>query len=336
MVRLLTNREFVDGYGERLRALCAAAGHPLVPVVLPLDSAERLPAATLTEIEVACFTGNFEDDPAFTRRFLGSALRAANLRWMHLPNAGVDDPVFERLMGQGVRLTTSSGVAAAPIAQAVIAAVLMLARGFPRWLAAQRVRRWEPHPPAAPPRDLQGQTLLLIGVGAIGAEIARLARAVGVQVVGVRRRPRTPVDPVDELHPPEALGALLPRADWLVVACPLTDSTRGLIDAAALARLPRGAHVINVARGAIIDEPALIAALQRGHVGGAYLDVFASEPLPSESPLWELPNVLVSPHDSATSGGNAARVSELFLENLDRWFRGAALRNEVAAVSQSG
>ena len=119
------------------------------------------------------------------------------------------------------------------------------------------------------------------------------------------------------------------EADWLVIACPLTSETRGLIDAAALAALPKGARVINIARGAIVDEPALIRAIQSGHVGGAYLDVFQEEPLPSSSPLWDLPNVIVTPHDAAASRGNERRQYELFIENLKRLHRGEALVNEV-------
>ena len=329
MARLLTTPAFVADYAARLHAICAAHDHDLHPLTLPDDETQRFDAGTLAEIVVACFTGNFEADPVFTRRFLGSALHAPNLRWMHLPNAGVDHPVFGRLLERGVRLTTSSGATAEPIAQTAIAGLLALARGFPRWWAAQRRREWAPHRREQTPRDLRGQTMVVIGVGAIGNEIASLAQALRLHVVGVRRRPRTERDHVDELHPPSALDGLLPRADWLVLACPLTDETRGVITAAALARLPATAHVINVARGQIIDEPALISALRDGRLAGAYLDVFAEEPLPADSPLWDLPNVIISPHDSAASTGNSARVSELFLCNLERWLRGDPLENEV-------
>ncbi len=328
MAYLLTTDAFITRYGERLSALCRTHARDLDPVTLPADEQVRLDARTLAEIEVACFSGNFDTDPVFTRRFLGSTLRAPNLRWVHLPNAGVDHPVFGRLLEQGVRLTTSSGATAEPIAHTAIAGLLALARGWPRWWSAQRRHEWAPHRDQAP-RDLRGQTMVIVGLGAIGNEIARLAQALGLHVIGVRRRPRREDDHVDEMHPPSALHALLGRADWLVLSCPLTDETRGLIDAAALTRLPATAHVINVARGQIIDEPALIAALQDGRLDGAYLDVFAEEPLPTDSPLWDLPDVIISPHDSAASTGNSARVSELFLRNLERWLRGEPLENEV-------
>ena len=143
------------------------------------------------------------------------------------------------------------------------------------------------------------------------------------------RGPRVGVEPVDELHPPLALEALLPRCDWLVITCPLTPATRGLVDARLIARLPRGARLINIARGEIVREAALIEALRSGHLAGAYLDVFEQEPLPPDSPLWDLPDVIVSPHSSGASLGNEERTLAIFLENLARWHRGAPLVNEV-------
>jgi len=179
------------------------------------------------------------------------------------------------------------------------------------------------------PDDLRGQTLLLLGVGEIGKTLARIAQALGMRVIGVRRGSRRPTDPVDELHPPEALDRLLPRAQWLALACPLTEETRGMIDAARLSRLPQGARLINVARGEIVDEAALIAALSGSHLGGAYLDVFQQEPLPASSPLWELPNVVISPHNAAASSGNDARATAMFLQNLGLRARGEPMQNEV-------
>lgn len=327
MPALLTTTWFLEHFGDRLETLVPAAA--LRPITLPTDGS-RLPPGSLEEIEIAFFHGDFRSDPGYTRRFFGTALNAPGLRWMHLPNSGVDDPVFARLLGRGVRLSTSPGAAAEPIAHSAIAGLLALARGFPHWSEAQRRHVWEEHPPKRVPHDLNGQTLLLLGVGSIGSHIGRLARAFGLRVVGVRRGARTDADAVDEMHPPARLPELLPRADWLVITCPLTEETRGLIDAAALARLPRTACVINVARGQIVDEAALIAALQRNDLAGAYLDVFEREPLPPESPLWDLPNVLISPHDSGASTGNAFRASELFLENLARWSRGDELAHEIS------
>jgi len=262
MARLLTNYEFVRDFGERFRALCARHSTDFIPLTLSDDPRQRLAPDDLTAIEIGCFTGNFEDDPVFTRRFLGSALNAPNLKWMHLPNAGIDHPVFGRLLDSGVRLTTSSGVAAEPIAQTAIGALLALARGFPGWWQAQQRHEWAPHDVGQFPRDLRGQTMVIVGLGAIGNEIGRLARALGLHVIGIRRRARSSGDHVDAMQPPAALAAVLPQANWLVVACPLTAETRGLIDAAVLAQLPAGAHVMNIARGQIIDESALIESFR--------------------------------------------------------------------------
>lgn len=179
------------------------------------------------------------------------------------------------------------------------------------------------------PRDLAGQTAVIVGLGHIGREIARLARALGLKVIGVRRSALAPGDPVDELCPPSRLAEIAPRADWLILACPLTEQTRGMVDAALLARLPRNARLINIARGEIVDESALVEALRTRRLAGAYLDVFEHEPLPQDSPLWDLPNVIVSPHNSSAASGNDARIFEIFLENLVRIARNEDLLNEA-------
>ena len=161
-------------------------------------------------------------------------------------------------------------------------------------------------------------------------------RALGLHVIGVRRSGAQPNDPVDELHAPSDLHDLLPRAHWLVLACPLTPETRGLVDAEVLARLPQGARIINIARGEVVDEPALVAALRSGHVAGAYLDVFEQEPLPADSPLWDMPNIIVTPHNAAAAAGNDQRIFEIFVQNLTRWSRGEPLLNEVHKPSSGG
>jgi phosphoglycerate dehydrogenase-like enzyme len=173
--------------------------------------------------------------------------------------------------------------------------------------------------------------MVVVGMGKIGTEIARLARVLGLHVVGVRRS-AAKTEHVDEMRTPAELAALLPACDWLVIACPLTDETRGMVDASLLARLRPGARFINIGRGEIVDEPALIAALESGQLGGAYLDVFAQEPLPPDSPLWTLPNVVVTPHNSSASAGNAARVNAIFFDNLKRWRQNQPLVNEIKKI----
>lgn len=212
-----------------------------------------------------------------------------------------------------------------------IAGLLALARQFPRILEAQRRHAWEPLYGGAEPRDLEGRTALVIGTGPIGREIGRLCRALGLRSIGVRRDPAAGIPPgFDAVAGFAALPELLPQAEWLILACPLTDTTRGLIGARSLALLPRGAHLVDVSRGGVAVEADLVGALRSGQLAGAFLDVFGMEPLPAESPFWDLPNVIVSPHSAAASDGLAARVAAVFCDNLGRWRRGEALRNLVA------
>lgn len=317
--------------GADIAAHAQRLGITLELVVLPADPEGRLSDADSCRLDLAFFSSDIF--PTYSRQFFSTVRKAPALQWLHVFNAGVDHPIYTEMLERGVRLTTSAGSTAVPIAQTAITGLLMLARNFPRWLVAQRERRWDPMRSPDFPRDLVGQTALVLGLGSIGSEIARLARALGLKIIGVRRSPQQPGDPVDELHPPQKLAELLPRTDWLIVTCPLTIETRGLIDAAMLARLPQGARIINVARGEIIDETALVAALRERRLGGAYLDVFEKEPLPAESPLWDLPNVLVTPHNSAAAVGNDERVYQLFVANLERWHHGKALSNEVRTAS---
>jgi phosphoglycerate dehydrogenase-like enzyme len=330
---LLVSHQHNAANGARIAAAAARAGFGIEIVALPPDPAGRLPDAACARVEVAFFSGDVFPD--FSRQFFSSVRKAPQLKWLHVFNAGVDHPIFAEVLARGVRLTTSAGSTAEPIAQTAIMGLLALARGLPHWLASQRSRKWDPVRAGRLPRDLRGQTAVIVGLGQIGAEIARLARELGLKVIGIRRSPLKAGDPVDELRPPAALPELLPQCDWLIIACPLTPGTRGLIDAAAIARLPRGARIINIARGEIVVESAMIAALESGRLAGAYLDVFETEPLPADSPLWDLPNVLVTPHNSSAATGNDERVLEIFLDNLARWHRGAPLVNEVDAATMA-
>jgi len=327
MTAILLSHRFHQASGAALLAQAAELGVTLDPIVLPADREARLDADACKRIEIAYFSQDLFPD--FSRQFFSACYKAGRLRWLHVFHAGTDNPVFGQMLERGVRVTTSSGANAEPVGVTAAAGMLMLARGFPGWMAAQRRRSWEPVRGDSAPDDLSGQTLLLVGVGEIGKTMARIAQALGMHVIGVRRSSRQPDDPVDEMHPPAALDQLLPRAQWLALTCPLTDETRRMIDAGRLALLPQGARIVNVARGEIIDEQALIAALASGHLGGAYLDVFEQEPLPAESPLWDLPNVVLSPHNAAASAGNNARATAMFLYNLGSSARGEPMKNEV-------
>lgn len=327
MTRLLISQTFVDRFGDQLARAEADSGLAIEHLIPPTGEGDQMTAEQCESIDIAFFS---EDQLGPSGRPFFDALgRAPNLRWLHVFHAGVDAPRYGELMQQGVRLSTSSGTNAEPIAHTLIAGLLMLSRGFPDWLDAQRAREWGRRTRDEGPVDLRDQTLVIIGLGSIGAHIGRIAQAIGLHVIGVRRSPRRPDDPVDEMFTPSQLDAVLPRADWLALACPLTEQTRGMIDARALALLPRGARLLNVARGGVVVEPDLVAALQSGQLGGAYLDVFAKEPLPPDSPLWELPEVIITPHNSAVSSGTDGRAAELFLDNLVRWGREQELINEV-------
>ncbi len=329
MPGLLVSHRFNAEFGDEFAAAARRDGIELELLVLPPDPEARIADTAAARAEIAYFSNDVFPD--FSKQFFSATRKAPGLKWLQVFNAGVDHPVFASILERGVRLTTSSGTAAEPIAQTAIAGMLYLARNFPRWMAGQLSRKWDPMPPADFPRDLRGQVMLVYGFGRIGQEIGRLARVLGLIVIGVRRNAASS-EYANEIHTPEKLTALLPRADWLVLACPLTPETRGFINAPLLAKLSRGARVINICRGEVVDEPALIAALASGHLGGAYLDVFAQEPLPAESPLWNLPNVVVTPHNSAASAGNDTRINAIFLDNLKRWNADKPLVNEVTKL----
>lgn len=330
-IGILVYESFPADAAARMTSLAERHGRSIRWIHLPPAPEARLDAQTIERIEIALYGAGIFGPRG--RSFFSAVRKAPNMRWLHVFNVGVDHPVFPAILEAGVRLTTSAGTTAVPIAQTAIGGLLMLARCFPAWLEAQRKHEWKPLRGADQPADLPGQTLCVLGLGGIGSEIARLGVALGLDVIGIRRSPRRADDPIKEIHPPSALPALLRRCQWLAIACPLTTETRRLVDAEMLARLPAGAHIINVSRGEIVDEPALIAALKSRHIAGAYLDVFEKEPLPADSPLWDSPNVIVSPHNSFAAAGNDARVVELFVRNFEHWLQGEALTNEVFATS---
>ena len=329
MGRLLVTRAVAEAYADEFAAIEERSQRSIEPIWFPLDGAPDLKSDDLVAIEAAYASPDLFFDGGSAWRFLDLLGRLPNLRWAHLGFAGIDHPRFGELLDRGVRLSNSPGAAAEPIAHSALAGLLSLARRLPFFAASQRERRWERLPAELIADDLSAQTLVVFGLGTIGSEIARLARAFGMHVIGVRRRPPTADDPVDELIHPDRLDEVLPRADWLAVTANLTPDTRGAINAQRLALLPRGAHLLNVARGAIVDEEALVAALQSGALAGAYLDVFAVEPLPRESPLWDLPNVIVSPHNSWAATGHPERARTAFLSNFEAWLRGDPLPHEV-------
>ena len=255
---------------------------------------------------------------------------ASALRWIQSWAAGADWLFDQANLSArpGLTVTTASGVHPKPIAEHVLGLLVMLARRFPQMLAAQREHRWAGDDLGnADVWELSGSTLALVGVGAIGQRIARLADALDVKVVGVRHDPSKGAPHVAEMKGTDQLRETLGAADLVVVTLPETDETKGLFDEAAFAAMKPRALFVNVGRGEVVEQNALVAALQSGRLGGAGLDVFADEPLPEDSPLWAMDNVVVTPHVAGLTPHYAERATAIFVENLERYRRGDALEN---------
>ena len=304
---------------------------------------ERHPTLELVSIEAAVAAQRRDIDAVFISREVTGAstkhevhpelqacydLMLANdgLRWVHIHSAGADRPVYQALLQRGVQVSTSSGANARVVATMALAGVLALNKRFPMLWAQQQKREWVPLlGPGRMPRDLPGQPATVVGWGPIGQELARLLQALGLHVNAVRTQAQGHEAGVRMLRF-EDIGQVLGQSDWLILACPLTPRTRGLVNAQLLQALPAGAQLINVARGEVVVQNDLTDALRSGHLAGALLDVFEHEPLPADSPLWTLPNVIVTPHAAGHSDGNAARVQQMFLDNLERWLAGQPLQ----------
>lgn len=258
-----------------------------------------------------------------------AARHAPILRWIQATSAGAGEQVRAADLSpeeaERVTVTTASGVHATPLAEFCMFGILAFAKSLPLLLRDQRLKRWDHYPT----RELRGGMALVVGLGEIGLEVARLARCFGMRTVGLKRRTGEEMPRVDELREPGALKELIPQADAVVVSLPLTEETRDLVDREAIGLMKKGCVFVNVGRGGVVDEEALTEALEAGSIAGAALDVFREEPLPLESPLWKLPNVLLSPHTAALSESENARIVELFKDNLHRYLNGEPLRNRV-------
>jgi phosphoglycerate dehydrogenase-like enzyme len=328
MVTALVSKQFVAAFGEAFKTAGAQAGKPVEFVTLPEADGARLSQAACDSIDCSFIDRDLRFDDRLYAAFSDAVLASKGHKWIHFAGSGLgQQPLVPPLEARGVIITSSTGSNAEPVAQTGFAGLLMLARGFPGYIQGQHKHEWRPLRGAALPEDLRGQTLLLVGVGAIGRVFAGYARAFGLKVIGVRRSALTPDDPVDEMHPPSKLHELLPRADWIVIACPLTSQTRNLVDAQAFKQMRKGARLINIARGEVMDEAAFIEAIRSGHLGGAALDAHIQEPLPADSPIWDLPNVIVSPHNASASVGNEQRCAEMFIANFGHMARGEPMFN---------
>lgn len=279
--------------------------------------------ARIGEADVVVVSGLWKND---------LAPKAKKLRFIQSISAGVDQYDKEVLRAHGIRLASAQGANANAVSEHGMALILAIARRIPEAVRNQGKRFWRGMIGDLTQREdeLGGKTLLVVGIGRIGGRLARLARAFDMRVIGVRRDPSAGAEGADEVHGLDALPRLWGQADIVALTCPLTPETTGLVNARALAAMKPGAQLVNLARGRVVDEPALIEALRAGRLAAAALDVTVEEPLPESSPLWTLPNVLITPHTGGETRRYEDAVIELLLENLGRLWRGETnLRNQV-------
>ena len=253
--------------------------------------------------------------------------QAKKLRWVHSPAAAVHLLMSAELVASDVVLTNARDVHGPVVAEHALALMLALAKRLPSAMRYQQRHTWaqnELWQEQPRPREIMGATLAVVGLGSIGREVARQASGLGMRVLGVREHPEKGAEG-GEVYGPGDLDRVLAQADFVVLAAPLTPRTEGLINAARLAAMKKDAYLINVSRGPLVDEAALAEALRRGQIGGAALDVFESEPLPADSPLWELENVVITPHTAAVTEKLWERHYALLVENLRRYLAGEPL-----------
>ncbi len=256
---------------------------------------------------------------------------APQARWLQTTSSGVarfiSDQGYDKRMPDTV-FTNAAGIHAQPLAEFCFMVMTIFNKGFLRLMEEQKARRWERYAGL----DLSNRTLLIVGLGKVGEEVARLARQFRMHVIGIKRSTENAdLDAlnVDELYAPDELDRVLPRAEFLVLIAPHTKNTEHMMGAAQFALMPEGAVLVNIGRGALVDETALLASLESGHLRGAGLDVFATEPLPEESPLWHAPNVIVSPHSASTTDNENQLLTDLFCRNLKMYLAGKPLINVV-------
>jgi phosphoglycerate dehydrogenase-like enzyme len=270
--------------------------------------------------------------------FVGYSLRAEQLKdgkklkWIHSTAAGVSQLMYPELRDSGILVTNPSGIFSVPMAEHVIGLLLALARNFPDSIRQQDRALWsqqELWDKQQHLTELNGQVLLIVGYGSIGREVAKRAKALDMRVWGVTRSGQGDRTFAEKIFAAAQLEEALPDADYVLIAAPETAETKQLIGAAQLAKMMRGARLINVGRGSLLDEAALIRALESGALGGAALDVVQTEPLPVTSPLWRAPNLMLTPHTSAVSDRLWERETALLMELLQRWFDGRELFNQV-------
>jgi phosphoglycerate dehydrogenase-like enzyme len=309
MTTVALARPLAEQHGARIET--AARGRV---TLLPLRGVQG--EAPLDDVEIAVY-GLFDGPLSFRE----VSEQMPRLRWIHSTGAGIESFATPALAERGVIVTNSAGIYAPAMAEYVIAGMVAIARDLRRLIAQQDERRWQHEPVSG--SELYGKRLGIVGYGATGRYIAMVCKALGMEVWATRRRAMPTIgEPADRLLGPDALHELLAASDFVVVSASLNSTSRHLLGAPEFDALKRGAGIVNVARGAVIDQDALLAALDDGRVGGAVLDVVTPQPLPAESPLWAHPRVIVTPHISGGSPEGWARSIDLFIVNLARYLDG--------------
>ena len=329
-MKLVSGVALDDGQKERLRSI--APDLEIVDAMAWTD--EEVRGLLRPDMDILC---------AF--RVPGEVLEVApNLRWLQLLSAGCDRILDHPIMTSGLPITTSSGVHATPIAEYVLATILAHYRWLPQAIRAQTERRWlSQNDVARHARELRRRTVGIIGYGSIGREVARLVKTFGARVVAMKREPAAAAETgyvvegtgddagslPERIFGPEELSPFLAECDVVVLSVPLTNETQRMLGATEFAAMKSGSFLVNIARGEVVDEAALIDALRDGPLGGAALDVFEEEPLPETSPLWDMENVMVTPHMSGASRPYLRRAFELFAQNLERFVADRPMLNLV-------
>ncbi|WP_312856544.1 D-2-hydroxyacid dehydrogenase [Phytoactinopolyspora halotolerans] len=297
------------GEAERERIRGAAGDAPVEFVQSARDRPDLVERATVV-------AGDLDDE---------LLARARNLIWRHSWAAGVDHELTDALSATSVTLTSSAGNGAIPLAEHAMLLMLMLNRDAPRWLRAQAEHRWDRFEHG----ELNGLTCGIIGLGHSGSDLAAKAAAFHMRVLGVRRRAHLPVPGVDRIYPPDRLHDVLNESDFVVVTAPYTPDTAGMFGEAEFAAMSETSCFVCFSRGGIVDDDALLTALREGWIAGAGLDAHGNEPLPPDSPFWDLPHVIITPHNGATTAATRQRGLDIFVDNLARFTDGRPLRNVV-------